>query len=106
MKHYFFQSRRQGRKTVLAVLPDQKSHDGLPLRDPCVIDADGTSARYPEGTFFSSTSLVTRHKGHGYWLEARGVKVLSAPPELLTDSPDGAMLRKWERYLASHRKEQ
>lgn len=106
MKHYFFQSRRQGRKTVLAVLPDQKGHDGLPLHDSCVTDADGTSTRYPEDTFFGSTSLVTRHKGHGFWLEARGVKVLSAHPDIPPDAPDGAMLSKWETYLAAHKREQ
>ena len=105
MKHYFLQSRKQGRKTILIVLPDQKGHDGLTLYASDTEDADGISSQYPEGTVFGSTSLVTRRKGHASWYETRGVKVLSASPIEAQHAPDETMLRKWEAYRSTHEPE-
>ena len=97
MRYYFFKSIRQGRKMMLSILPGQ-SHCGLSLDRDIAVDGDGVVSRYPEGTVFVSTSLRGMHKGHAFWFEAKGTKVLSETPVEVFDGPDERMVSKWREF--------
>lgn len=98
MKHYFFISERNGRKTVLNILPGQTGMNGLPILTGEVKDLDGKAAAYPPGTVFASCTLRTMHKGHGSWQVTEHLKPLTAAALSEADRPGDAMVRKWIEY--------
>ena len=97
MAYYFLKSVLCGKKAKLMTLPGQ-SHRGLPLLVSVVEDREEAALRYPVGTVFCASSLVSCHKGHASWYEARNVKVLSEDPVEVFDKPEEGMTAKWEEY--------